>query len=120
MIRLVLPREIQSGNALAYAHWRNRTKDRKAWELLIRAACCRPDGLRIKRSVTVTAYRGRLLDDDNLSSGCKHLRDALVRAGLLIDDCRAWSSWAYVQRLRSHPENPMPKMTCTNIVIIAS
>jgi Holliday junction resolvase RusA-like endonuclease len=42
-------------------------------------------GLKEKRRVRVTRF-GRQLDYDNLVGGCKPLVDALVRAGLIVDD----------------------------------
>lgn len=120
MIRLVLHREVASGNALAYGHWRNRQRDKKAWALHIRATghpASHAELARGKRRVRVIAYRCRRLDDDNLIAGFKHGRDELVRACLLVDDNAKWSSWEYVQRLRSHPENPTPGAVCTVVEI---
>ena len=122
MIEIIIPREVPSGNAFAYSHWSVRTKDRNAWsKWLIRAKSnmhsedCQPaTGHRFAR---IIAYRPRILDDDNLSAGAKHLRDAIVRAGFLKDDNKKWSTWQYVQRLRSHPENPTPKQSCTVVEI---
>lgn len=120
MIRLILPREIQSGNALAYRHWRVRHRDKLAWIAWIKATGHPANNAELprgKRHVRIVAYRSRMLDDDNVVGGAKHLRDALVGCCLLLDDNARWSSWEYVQRLRSHPENPMPKKSCTVVEI---
>lgn len=116
MIELHLSREVESGNALAYRHWRTRMRDRDAWIILVRLAVrgrdlTPPAG---KRAVHILAYRKRRLDSDNLSAGCKHLRDALVRCGLLIDDNDKHSAFTYELRLASeHPS----RLACTLIRI---
>jgi len=119
MIRIVLRREIQSGNKLAYSHWRNRHRDGLAWMAHIRANfdMRHADLARCKRHVRVVGYRARMLDDDNLIAGFKHGRDCLVKLVLLVDDSPKWSSWEYVQRLRSHADNPLINTSCTVIEI---
>lgn len=102
MIDLILPREIQSGNVLAYRHWRIRMKDKAAWTMVLRANLTpqraqAPDFCRVE----ITAYRKRYLDDDNLIAGAKHLRDALIHAGLIADDNRRHAAFVYRQQLAS-------------------
>ncbi len=92
---LHIPREIQSGNVFSYGHWRDRMRDRDAWIVLLRSTAYRIPPATAHRSVTVTAYRGRRLDEDNLCSGFKHGRDAMVRVGLLLDDNRKWCRFTY-------------------------
>jgi hypothetical protein len=102
VIRLILRREVQSGNALAYGHWRNRMKDRDAWMAHVRSA----DWTRYQkaadfRTVTITAYRKRRLDTDNLSGGIKHLRDCLTKCRLIVDDSPKWAAFDYRQHVLS-------------------
>lgn len=104
-IRLNLAREVLSGNALAYSHWRKRTKDRDDWISRLKVAIRHIEmatgstawWANAPRKVTITSYRHGVLDDDNLSAGCKHLRDALVRCHLLKDDTKEWATFTYVQ-----------------------
>lgn len=122
MIDLLINREVQSGNKLAYGHWRHRMKDKQAWMILIKSFLLRsltslasdaqqPKG---KRSVHVLGYRKRILDDDNFIAGFKHGRDCLVTLGLLKDDNATWCSFTYEQQLASkHPS----KRPCTFITI---
>jgi hypothetical protein len=117
VIDLLLAREIQSGNALAYRHWRVRHKDKVAWLLLLRAQLrtdkCVPAG---RKAVTITAYRKRRLDDDNLIAGAKHLRDSLITVGLIKDDNATWAAFTYRQELAS--ASPLGKgKPCTSIQI---
>lgn len=98
---IILPRESKSGNAFAYTHWRRRTDDRDAWIVLLRINGRHVPPATGHRLVTFTGHRGRMLDDDNFSSGLKHCRDALVRVGLLLDDTQAAAKFSYVQKRRS-------------------
>ena len=93
--RVTIPREIVSGNALAYRHWRKRMADRDAWIILLRQHAAKVPRATCQRTVRVTAYRKRRVDEDNLSSGFKHGRDAMVRVGLLIDDNKAGCRFIY-------------------------
>jgi len=96
MSAIVIPREIQSGNALAYSHWRLRMRDRSAWVAYFKSGLASHiTPATDHRTVTVTAYRKRLVDEDNLSSGFKHGRDAMVRCGLLVDDTREFCTFIY-------------------------
>jgi len=83
-----LPREVQTGNALAYRHWRFRHADKLAWLGLLRSELLlRPVPLAtMRRKVLIFSYRKRILDDDNLIAGAKHLRDCLTVVGLILDD----------------------------------
>lgn len=51
----------------------------------------------LRRSVRVTSYRIRLCDERNLYD--KHFIDALVRAGLLVDDSPEWCQVEVKQEL---------------------
>ncbi len=116
MIDLLINRPVKSGNAFAYSHWRLRTKDRLSWMAHLRvhlsaATWGPPLG---RRLVTITSYRARRLDDDNLSGGAKHLRDSLVRLGVLKDDTAQWCGFTYEQR--TVMESPTGK-ACTRVVV---
>jgi hypothetical protein len=59
-----------------------------------------------RRRVIVTRYyagRGRRYDKGNLIGGCKPLLDAMVLAGLLIDDCEEDVEDHYGQERADHP-----------------
>ena len=100
---LCLPREIVSGNVLAYGHFRARMKDRDSWiaHLKVQRSLLAggiPDAA-MPRTVHITSKRHGILDDDNLSGGAKHLRDALSRTRLIYDDNRLWVRVVYHQDL---------------------
>lgn len=121
-MRLILPREVQSGNALAYRHWRVRYRDKLAWECCLHAALAiardRLGTATPGRRVTFTAYRKRMLDDDNLVGGLKHCRDGLVRVGLLTDDNAAGATFTYHQQLASL--SPLGKGVPATVIEIES
>lgn len=115
---MTLPREAQSGNALAYSHWRVHYRDKMAWKFLMGSAIARADVMPVRatgpRHVTFTAYRKRRLDDDNLIAGLKHCRDMLVHFGLLVDDSRQWAAFTYAEDVASKSPTGKP---CTRITI---
>jgi hypothetical protein len=92
---VIIPREIVSGNTLAYRHWRRRMAERDYWIVAFVSLAQRVPRAACRRAVRVTAYRKRRVDEDNLSSGFKHGRDAMVRVGLLIDDNKAGCRFVY-------------------------
>ncbi len=98
--KIMLARESQSGNALAYRHWRVRQKDKQVWLLLLQSALAKspiPKAVG-RRSITFTVFRRRMLDDDNVSSGLKHCRDCLTLTGIIKDDDAGGARFTYIQR----------------------
>ena len=86
---LELRMKVQSGNVLLRKHWSYRKKEKQLWALLIR------NQMRLKKikkaekkkyTIMIISYRKRLLDPDNLVSGCKQLIDACVDEELIYDD----------------------------------
>ena len=80
-----------SRNQLDTLHWSGRHKiakriKRDVWVHITNA--------RLKKSLyplqtaalSITSYRKRLLDPDNLMGGCKPYIDALKTAGIIVDD----------------------------------
>jgi hypothetical protein len=112
VIRLILLREVQSGNKLAYGHWRGRMKDRDAWLMLVRSShAAKYQKATDRRKVTITAFRKRRLDTDNLSGGIKHLRDCLTKCELIVDDSPKWADFIYDQHIMSEMPAHL-RMTC--------
>jgi hypothetical protein len=118
VIDLLIPLEIPSHNELNKLHWSTRHKIGKMWEQWIRYTM-RNDGLDVahgKRHVEITAYRKRRIPDEaNLIAGAnKTLVDAMVRAGLLVDDCDKLATFAYAQDVGSKSPTGLP---CTRIIL---
>ncbi len=90
-VKIVLPICPPSANALKKQTGRWVARDiRKAVALWIAAI---PDDWTVgqgRRRVQIVCYRGRELDADNTSAGCKPIVDELVAAGLLRDDGSKW------------------------------
>ena len=98
ILKIDLP--IQSRNKFEGWHWRKKNRYRKAWQLHIWAACNgKPPKAAGPMEVKITSFRPRLLDQDNLSGGCKGLLDAMKRLGMLVDDDPENVKVAYTQHL---------------------
>ena len=70
-------------------HWAKRAKYNEAWAWRIRGAMGWPavfDQAPDKARVTITQYRKRTMDYDNLVASCKCVLDALVDWELIADD----------------------------------
>jgi hypothetical protein len=70
-------------------HWAKRARYNEAWAWRIRAAMGWPavfEQAPDKARVTITQYRKRTMDYDNLVASCKCLLDGLVDWELIEDD----------------------------------
>lgn len=96
---------VQSGNKYMWAHWSVYAKDKKQnlarFQSLYRSGVARHDDSHANRHMRVkfTAYRKRLLDDDNFITGLKSFRDCLTVMGFIKDDNRQWATFEYEQKL---------------------
>lgn len=85
-----LVKKIPSGNQIIRWHWAVNSRNKKEWCLLIR------NQMRLKKvkkakdkdiyNLLIISYRKKLLDKDNLYTGCKSLIDACVIEDLIWDD----------------------------------
>lgn len=99
MIRIVIPRPIQSQNAFHYRHWRKYTQDRNNWLLYLRYYLpprYAPPSHHVR--LTIISHRTRFLDDANLRGGAKAIPDSLKRLNYLRDDSIKWMHCDYEQR----------------------
>ena len=97
---LVLPLKIKSANEILKQHWATRRKSKQEYKLFIRnqmklksikkAKCA-------KYNIKILSYRKRLLDFDNLVSGCKSLLDAMIEENLIYDDSPDYIEAEYKQ-----------------------
>lgn len=106
-----LPYEVPSQNARDGQHWSARHRERKELTWRVRAALppggC-PHGTR-KRAVVIHAFRRRRITDRaNLVGGAKALVDALVAAGVLVDDSDRWAAITYDQGLHMRAGYAVP------------
>lgn len=100
-----IPRAVTSGNRHVYNVGGSRwayAKERDEWTWWFRKAR-RENHITdttTKRRVTLTRYYGgrqREFDQDNYATGAKPIVDAMVRAGLLVDDKCEYADISYVQ-----------------------
>lgn len=116
--RITVPLQVESQNKTDRMHWRKRHKLKARWTSQLRAAAGYVERPSIRMAVTVESFRPRLITDHaNMVGGCKMIIDSIRDVGLIHDDSDTWMVAAYVQRLRSHPTNPMPGHACTRIVV---
>ncbi|MFK3647926.1 hypothetical protein ACI2IY_05740 [Lysobacter enzymogenes] len=104
---LVLPLRIVS-EANKREHWRYRQRRSKACRS---AAVAVPNGIALPCAVHLTRIAPRKLDDDNLQSGFKALRDGIAdRLGIKDNDPRV--TWSYDQE-RGKPHEYAARITIT-------
>lgn len=112
----LIPLEVLSQNKTDRMHWAARGRMLRMWQGQL-AARMRPgtlDYARGKRRMTITAWRKRLITDRaNMIGGCKLVVDAVVRAGLLVDDNDAMAEIHYIQEALR--ESPLTGNPCTMI-----
>ena len=81
----------RGANKLLRAHWAVRRREEKAWQILIRSVCGRPQAkVEARVRLEVTVRRPRLQDPDNAYASLKPVLDALVSEGWLKDDSCEW------------------------------
>ena len=79
--------QIESRNKFEGWHWRKKNRHSKVWESHIWAACNGKVPKAIgPMEVKIKSFRERLLDEDNLSGGCKGILDAMKRLGIIVND----------------------------------
>lgn len=113
-IEFRIQRKLRSPNEILGRHWREKSRERKSWQvqletaLVIGVGVARAQallapgaalvgchgGCREKRRVSVTRLvpqtRQFIRDDDNLRFSVKPVLDALKHLGLIRDDAREW------------------------------
>lgn len=94
MIELTLQETTPSLNALNKLHWRDKHKARLRWDLLIAGArgtarnWDKPRWPKVRLTIIRRSARP-IRDHDNFVAGTKHLADALVASGFMLDDSNA-------------------------------
>ena len=109
MIIFSIPFEVPSQNVCERRHWSARRKEQETLAILLRIHCPPFKRVTAQRLVSIRAYRKRKCRDlANLIGGCKGLVDALVTAGLLVDDSEKWARFEYAQDLASVLKHKTP------------
>lgn len=89
MDRILLPIKIKTRNEIDKMHWADKPKLKNEYKILIRNQMRLNNIQKIdsgKVKLSITSYRKRLLDQDNLIGGCKQLIDGLTDEGFIVDD----------------------------------
>ena len=95
---IVIPvRTVSEANRASHEHWRVRQQRAKTQRRAAGMLCLAFRPFELPLTVTITRVAPRALDDDNLASSQKHVRDGIADA-LGIDDRDPRVSWRYAQR----------------------
>jgi hypothetical protein len=94
---VTIRRRVPSQNATHYAHWRNYTKERDTWFVLMRTLLPPRQPPQAPVRMILRSYRTRLVDYANLVGGAKPIPDILIRLGYLRDDSPRWFFCDYQQ-----------------------
>lgn len=102
MIHLSIPIRTSSWNNTR-GHWRTtekrkNTEKQAVWWALYPYADRRAHGIRLPVVVTITRLAPGLLDDDNLPSATKYMRDEIARWYGVSDAPSSPITWVYHQR----------------------
>jgi len=107
---LKLDRLPDSLNKKLNQHYHKRNRQNKMWDLIIAYECQKKKPLSPlpKANLTIIRHSHRFLDFDGLVGSMKPVVDALVTAGVLVDD--SWiviGRWNIDQRFRAKADGPM-------------
>jgi len=86
--------------------WRPNAVQREKWRKRIRTVAGLPryDEPQGKVRVTITVYRGRRQDPDNVGGSLKPVLDALKDCGWIVDDSPKWIDLVAVERTAKKAE----------------
>lgn len=94
---IIIKRRVPSQNQSQYKHWRNYTRERDAWFVLLRSQLTPRDAVAEPVRLAIRSFRNRLVDYANLVGGAKPIPDCLIRLGYLKDDAPQWFRCTYEQ-----------------------
>ncbi len=94
---ITIQRRVPSQNKSQYSHWRNYTRERDAWYVLMRSQLTPQDQVDFPVRLAIRSFRNRLVDYANLVGGAKPIPDCLIKLGYLKDDSPKWFRCTYEQ-----------------------
>ena len=96
-MRFHIPIRLPSLANLSHLHWRKLTTIKKVQRLATKVCLTGIDLPTPPIIVTITRIGPRRMDDDNLASACKYVRDQIASA-VGVDDGSDQYVWRYEQR----------------------
>ena len=106
--KIIIPIIIQSLNQTLRQHWGAKSRTKKEYKVLIRNQMrlnrIKKTDVAVRWNVTITSYRKKLLDKDNLIGGAKSLLDSLCDEGFIFDDTPDMVSVRYYQKISKSKE----------------
>jgi hypothetical protein len=103
---LVYPHELPHIGATMHWWVRYRQKQRAMRWFGVLPAACRRDAVAEVTILRVLGPRQRPMDDDNLRTATKGLRDALKACGYIVDDGPRWARFTYAEDGRRRGVGP--------------
>ena len=85
-------------------HWSQR--EREFWYWLVKEKIGVVEPVKEPRHVHIIRVSTRLIDDQNVPSGCKYLVDAIQAFGHIWRDSRKWARVTFDQRICKPQEKP--------------
>jgi hypothetical protein len=116
-IRMTIPLPTPSGNETLRMHWAKRARLADALGLMLIAEH-RRTGASVatgRRKLAIERVGTKLLDQDNLVSGCKLLIDEIKRRNLIVDDSPAHVELVVTQRQIGKGERPHTVITIGDV-----
>lgn len=119
VLHLEIPTLPLSLNQKLRGHWRKAHKENQAWDLLIASMVRgrKPKAPLEKARIRVLRHHYRFLDYDGCIGSLKPVIDALVTAGVLIDD--SWpvvGAWDVSQAFRPKKDGPLLEVWVTSLL----
>jgi hypothetical protein len=118
-LRLEIDQLPKALNKTLNAHWRKQRRLGKMWDLVIesKVRSMKPKEPLKKASISIVRHSHRNLDYDGLVGSMKPVVDALVTAGVLLDD--RWSvlgKWNVDQVFRPKKKGPLLEIVVQEVI----
>lgn len=97
-MRYHIPIKLPSLANLSHQHWRKLSKLSRSQKIATAIAIYGRQIPTLPLLVTITRIGPRKLDDDNLASACKYVRDAIAKK-IGVDDGSDQYTWRYNQAI---------------------
>lgn len=87
-LKITIPGLPKTTNGSARAHWRRLQQQAKTWQraTLLAIGSQRPIAPLKRARLVLTRHSSKRPDHDGLVSSWKHVQDALIKAGIIVDD----------------------------------
>lgn len=117
-IKLTFDQLPKSLNVTLRKHWRAQRSEGKCWDDMVALQCCNklPDQPLQRVKIRIVRHFWQMMDYDGLVGSMKPVVDALVTAGVMIDD--NWGvtgQWDVSQSKRAKKDGPLLEVTVSEL-----